>query len=131
MELPDLAAFLNTRYTWDDVSAFTHYVTCSLNGKAGREGAREFLELLQADCWQLELENSWDYAEGKSLCTDYIFRYTGKGEGVHWVHHADGYKYHAKLSVHEHKSGSVIVTFYMHPGFVLTDPGVTAKAVTK
>ena len=131
VELPDPASFLNTQYTWDDVSAFTHYVTCSLKGQTGRTATQEFLELLQADCWQLVLEDSWDYAEGKALCTDYIFRYTGKGEGIGWVHHADGYKYHAKLTVHEHESGSVIVTFYTHPGFILTDPGVTAKAVTK
>ena len=131
VELPDLASFLDTRYTRDDVSAFTHYVTCSMSGDSGAKGAREYVELLQAEGWQLVLEDSWDYAEGKTLCTDYIFRYTGKGEGVGWVYHADGYKYHAKLSVHRHPSGNVILTFYTHPGFVLVDSGVTAKVIIK
>lgn len=129
VELPDLASFLNTQYTRDDVSAYTHYVTCTLKGETGRQAVREFVELLQEDCWQLVLDDSRDYADGNVLCTDYIFHYTGKGEGIKWVPHVAGYKYHAKVSVHEHPSGNIIVTFYTHPGFVLTDPGVDADSV--
>ena len=131
VELPDLAAFLNTQYTWDDISPYTHYVTCTLKGETGREAAGEYVQLLQEDCWQLVLDDSWDYMDGKARCTDYIFHYTGKGEGIQWVPHADGYKYHAKVSVHEHTSGSVVITVYTHPGFVLTDPGEVARSVTK
>lgn len=129
VELPDLASFLNTQYSQDDVSAYTHYVTCTLRGKNGKKAAEEFAKLLQEDCWQLVLDNSWDYSESGALCTDYIFHYTGKGDGITWVPHADGYKYHAKLSVHEHASGSYTITFYTAPGFLLTDPGVDARAI--
>lgn len=123
VELPDLAAFLNTQYTRDDVSTYTHYVVCTLD-KNSKEAVQAFVQLLQEDCWQLVLDDSWDYMEGMSKCTDYIFHYSGRGSGINWVYHADGYKYHAKLSVHEHASGNTVITFYTHPGFALADPGI-------
>lgn len=127
VELPDLAAFLNTRYTRDDVSTYTHYVVCTLDGSNSREAVQAYVELLQEDCWQLALDDSWDSMAGSAKCTDYIFRYTGRGTGIGWVYHTDGYKYHAKLSVNEHTSGSTVITFYTHPGFELADPGVEFK----
>lgn len=131
VELPDLASFLNTQYSRDDVSAYTHYVICTLEGKSGREAAQEFVELLQQDCWQLVLDDSWDYLQSKALCSDYIFHYTGKGAGIKWVRHKDGYKYHAKVTVSEHtEKDRVTITFYTSPGFVLTDPGVDAESVS-
>lgn len=128
VELPDLAAFLNTQYTRDDVSTYTHYVVCTLDGNNSREAVQAFVQLLQEDCWQLVLDDSWDYMAGSTKCTDYIFHYSGRGTGIGWVYHADGYKYHAKLSVHEHTSGNTVITFYTHPGFVLADPGVAFKS---
>lgn len=128
VELPDLAAFLNTQYTRDDVSTYTHYVVCTLDGNNSREAVQAYVGLLQEDCWQLVLDDSWDYMAGSIKCTDYIFHYSGRGTGIGWVYHADGYKYHAKLSVNEHTSGNTVITFYTHPGFVLADPGVTFKS---
>ena len=127
VELPDLAAFLNTQYTRDDVSTYTHYVVCTLDGNNSREAVQAYVGLLQEDCWQLVLDDSWDYMAGSTKCTDYIFHYSGRGTGIGWVYHADGYKYHAKLSVNEHTSGNTVITFYTHPGFVLADPGVDFK----
>ena len=46
VELPDLAAFLNTRYTRDDVSTYTHYVVCTLDGSNSREAVQAYVELL-------------------------------------------------------------------------------------
>lgn len=130
VELPDMASFLNTQYTRDDVSAYTHYVTCVLKKDPGEDALREFVELLQEDCYQLVLDSSWDYSQDRALCTDYIFHYTGKGEGINWVTHKDGYRYHAKLSVYAHtKKDQLTVIFYTAPGFDLVDPGVDAKAL--
>ena len=130
VELPDLASFLNTRYTGDDVSAYTHYVTCSLKKDPGRDGLREFLELLQQPHYQLTLDESREYLQDSNRCTDYIFHYTGKGEGIKWVPHKEGYRYHVKLSVYEHTvKDKITVIFYTSPGFELADPGVDAKAV--
>ena len=129
--LPDPASFLNTRYTRDDTSAYTHYVTWEMKKTTGRKALQEFVELLQEDCYQLVLDNSWDYSQDQALCTDYIFRYTGKGEGIKWVSHKDGYRYHAKLSIHEHKTkDQITVVFYTAPGLLLEDPGVDANAVS-
>lgn len=128
--LPDLASFLNTQYAYDDVSPYTHYVTCILKKSEGREAVREYMELLQKSAYQLKLDDSWDYTQDKVLCTDYIFHYTGKGEGIGWVTHKDGYRYHVKLSVYEHtKKDQITVTLYTAPGFELKDPGVDADAV--
>lgn len=130
VELPDLASFLNTQYTRDDVSAYTHHVTCVLRKDPGLDGVLEFVELLQEPHYQLELDGSREYSEGKALCSDYLFHYSGKGEGIQWVNHKDGYRYHAKLSVYEHTTkDQVTVIFYTAPGFDLEDPGVDAKAV--
>ena len=128
--LPDLASFLNTQYAYDDVSPYTHYVTCILKKSEGREAVREYMELLQKSAYQLKLDDSWDYTQDKVLCTDYIFHYTSKGEGIGWVTHKDGYRYHVKLSVYEHtKKDQITVTLYTAPGFELKDPGVDADAV--
>ena len=130
VELPDLAAFLNTQYTRDDVSPYTHYVTCVLKKDPGREAIREFVELLQQEKYQLVLDDSWDYSEDKADCTDYIVHYKGKGDGIKWVSHKDGYRYHVKLSIYEHTTKDrVTVIFYMTPGFELADPGVDAEAI--
>ena len=130
VELPDPAFFLNTPYTGDDVSAYTHYVTCFLKKDPGKEGIREFVELLQQPHYQLVLDSTREYLKDDSRCTDYIFHYTGKGEGIDWVHHKEGYGYHAKLSVSEHTvKDKITVIFYTSPGFELADPGVDAKAV--
>ena len=126
--LPDLAAFLNTRYTRDDVSAYTHHVTCTLKKQEGRDGAREFVQLLQSRQYQLVLDETRSFSEDKTDCTDYLFHYTGRGEGIQWVHHKDGYKYHVKLSVYEHVSkDKVTIIYYSAPGFQLEDPGVDAS----
>ena len=130
VELPDLAAFLNTQYTRDDVSAYTHHVTCTMKKDPGLDAAREFVELLQQPHYQLVLDESRTYTESRNLCTDYIFHYTGKGEGIKWVPHKAGYRYHAKVTVYEStEKDRVTVIFYTSPGFELTDPGVDAKAV--
>lgn len=128
--LPDPASFLNTQYDRDDVSAYTHYVTLSLKKSVGKEAVQEYLKLLQKSKYQLVLDDSWDYSQSKVLCTDYIFHYTGKGEGIKWVSHKDGYKYHVKLTVFEDpKKDTVGITLYTSPGFRLEDPGVDAKSV--
>ena len=128
--LPDPASFLNTRYTQDDVSQYTHYVSFGLRKGTGREAVQEYLELLQKSKYQLVLDDSWDYTQNQAMCTDYIFHYTGRGEGIGWVNHKDGYRYHVKLSVFEHaKNDTLTVTLYTSPGFRLEDPGVDAKAV--
>ena len=130
VELPDLASFLNTQYTNDDVSAYTHHVTCTMRKDPGLDAAREFVELLQQPHYQLVLDESRTYTESRNLCTDYIFHYTGKGEGIKWVPHKAGYSYHAKVTVYEStEKDRVTVIFYTSPGFELTDPGVDAKAV--
>ena len=130
VELPDLASFLNTQYTNDDVSAYTHHVTCTMKKDPGLDAAREFLELLQQPHYQLKLDESRSYTQSNNLCTDYIFHYTGKGEGIKWVPHKAGYRYHAKVSVCESTvKDKVTVIFYTSPGFELADPGVDAKAV--
>jgi hypothetical protein len=76
------------------------------------------------------MDDSWDYIRNQALCTDYIFRYTGKNEAIRWVNHKDGYRYHVKLSVYEHtKNNQITLIFYTEPDFLLEDPGVDAKAV--
>ena len=126
--LPDLAAFLNTQYTRDDVSAYTHYVTVALKKEEGLDAAKEFTALLQEGRYQLALDETRSSTEDKTDLTDYLFHYTGKGEGIQWVHHKDGYKYHVKLSVYEHISkDKVTIIYYSAPGFRLEDPGVDAS----
>ena len=128
--LPDLAAFLNTQYTRDDVSAYTHHVTCTLKKEEGLDAAREFAELLQEGRYQLVLDETRSGSEDKTDVTDYLFHYTGRGEGIKWVHHKDGYKYHVKLSVYEHISkDKVTIIYYSSPGFRLEDPGGDASFV--
>ena len=128
--LPDLAAFLNTQYIRDDVSAYTHHVTCTLKKEEGLSGAREFAALLQEGPYQLVLDETRSSTEDKTDLTDYLFHYTGRGEGIKWVHHKEGYKYHVKLSVYEHISkDKVTIIYYSSPGFQLEDPGVDASIV--
>lgn len=130
VELPDLAAFLNTQYTRDDVSAYTHHVTCVLKKEEGLESAREFVELLQKEKYQLKLDETRSGTEDKAHRTDYLFHYTGKGDGIEWIPHKEGYRYHVKLSVYEYpEKDKVTLIFYCAPGFELADPGVDAKAV--
>lgn len=130
VELPDLAAFLNTQYTRDDVSAYTHHVTCVLKKEEGLESAREFVELLQQGKYQLKLDETRSGTEDKADRTDYLFHYTGKGEGIEWIPHKEGYRYHVKLSVYEYLGrDKVTLILYTAPGFDLADPGVDAKAV--
>jgi len=130
VELPDLASFLNTQYTQDDVSTYTHHVTCVLKKEEGLEGAREFVELLQKGKYQLEFDETRSDTEDKADRTDYLFHYTGKGSGIKWVPHKDGYRYHVKLSVYEHLGkDKVTLIFYSAPGFELADPGLDAEAV--
>ena len=130
VELPDLAAFLNTQYTRDDISAYTHHVTCVLKKEEGLDAAREFVELLQQRKYQLKLDETRSDTEDKADRTDYLFHYTGKGDGIEWVPHREGYRYHVKLSVYEYLGrDKVTLILYTAPGFDLADPGVDAKAI--
>lgn len=124
VELPDIAAFLNTQYTNDDVSAYTHHVTCELNRDPDRKAVEAVVELLLEDRYQLVLDSSRDHTEGKNLVTDYIFRYTGQNDAIDWVYHKDGYQYHVKLSVYRFPNqDKVTMILYTDPDFILTDPG--------
>lgn len=124
VELPDLAAFLNTQYTNDDVSTYTHHVTCVLNRDPDRKAVEAVVELLLEDRYQLVLESSRDRTEGSNLVTDYIFRYTGQNDTIDWIYHKEGYQYHVKLSVYRFPDqDKVTLILYSDPDFVLSDPG--------
>lgn len=128
--LPDPASFLNTRYTRDDRSEYTHHVTCTVKDTYGPDALEEYVQLLQKKKYQLTLEDSWDYTSGGVPCRDIIFRYGGKNDAIGWVHHKDGYKYHVKLSFrYREKKGEIEMILYTAHGFELTDPGVDAKAL--
>lgn len=128
--LPDMAAFLGTQYTNDDVSQYTHHMTCVLKRSPGLEAAEEFLELLQKAAYQLTLDERRDTPEADAVCTDYIFRYTGQNEAIRWVPHKAGYQYHVKLSVYTYTNRDTItLILYTAPGFEMEDPGITAKAL--
>lgn len=128
--LPDPAAFLNTRYTRDEVSEYTHHVTCTVKNTYGPEALEEYVQLLQKKTYQLELEDSWDYTSGGVSCRDMIFRYGGKNDSIRWVHHKEGYKYHVKLTFrYREKRDEIEMILYTAHGFSLEDPGVDAKAL--
>lgn len=128
--LPDMAAFLNTRYTNDDTSQYTHHMTCVLKSTPGLAAAEEYLQLLQKALYQLTLDESRDTLESDAVCTDYIFHYTGQNDSIRWVPHNAGYQYHVKLSVYTYsKRDTITLILYTAPGFELEDPGVTAKAI--
>lgn len=130
VELPDLASFLNTQYTQDDVSTYTHYVTCVLTRDPERKTVEEIVDLLLDEKYQLVLDSSRDHTEGKNLVTDYIFHYTGKNEAIDWIYHRKGYQYHVKLSVYRVPGQDrVKLVLYVEPDFVLTDPGMDAKTI--
>ena len=130
VELPDLAAFLNTRYDQDEYSAFTHYMACILKKEQGLAVAEEFAGLLQKPRYQLVLDEVRTGTEGENDVTDYLFHYTGENEEIEWIYHKQGYQYHVKLTVYEHAGqDKVTLILYTEPDFELKDPGVTAKAL--
>lgn len=128
--LPDLAAFLNTRYTHDDVSQYTHHMTCVLKREPGLAAVEEYLKLLGKGRYQLTLQESRETLETDATCADYIFSYTGQNDTIRWVPHKDGYQYHVKLSVYTYPGRDTItLILYTAPGFEMEEPGVTAEAV--
>ncbi len=128
--LPDMAAFLNTQYTNDDVSQYTHHMTCVLKRNPGLEAVEEYLQLLKKGKYQLSLQESRDTLETDAVCTDYIFHYTGRNDAIRWVPHKAGYQYHVKLSVYTYsKRDTITLILYTAPGFEMEDSGLTAKAV--
>lgn len=116
--LPDLASFLNTKYT-QDVWGYTHYVTCLVNRSDKDAVVKAVLELLQEPRYQLEQMGKTSDSEG----THYTFEYTGKNEDVDWVYLKKGGQYHAKLTVKSYGSSQTALIMYTHPEFYLKDPG--------
>ena len=116
--LPDLASFLNTKYTQDEW-AYTHYVTCLVNRSNKDAIVKAVLELLQEPRYQLKQMEKKSDSEG----THYTFEYTGKNEDVDWVYLKSGGKYHVKLTVKPYGSSQTALIMYTHPEFYLKDPG--------
>lgn len=128
--LPDMAPFLNTQYTNDDYSQYTHHMTCVLKRDPGLEATEEYLKLLQKRKYQLTLSESRETLEKDAVRTDYIFSYSGQNDSIQWVPHKEGYQYHVKLSVYTYTNRDTItLVLYTAPDFRMEDPGTVAKAV--
>lgn len=128
-ELPDLSAFLGSKYTQNVEGTYTYYVTCTYSEDLGTGPLEEFLELLQEDRYQLELTNtskeyqdSWDPA---GTCKDYFFEYTGSDSRITSITTSDGYVYDARVTLYTYSNKDYnAIVFYREKDFVLVDSGV-------
>ena len=100
-ELPDLASFLDTKYTQDEWG-YTHYVTCLIRRSDETEVVQEILDLLLEPRYQLKKMDEDSDSEG----THYTFEYTGKNDDIDWVYLKAGGQYHVKLTVKPYGSSS-------------------------
>ena len=121
--LPDLASFLETKYT-QDVWAYTHYVTCIVDDN--EEIVEAVLDLLLEPRYQLKQMGVASDSEG----THYTYEYTGKNKDIDWVYLKAGGKYHVKLTVKPYGRDQKALIMYTHPEFYLKDPGKTWKEQT-
>lgn len=116
-ELPDLASFLDVKYTQDEWG-YTHYVTCLIDREYKDEVVEEIRDLLLEPRYQLEQMDEESDAEG----THYTYEYTGKNEDIDWVYLKAGGKYHVKLTVKSGGSGKTALILYTFPEFYMKDP---------
>lgn len=128
-ELPDLSAFLGSRYTQNVEGTYTNYVTCTYSEDLGTGPLEEFLTLLQESRYQLKLtgtsreyRDSWDKA---GTCKDYFFEYTGSDSRIQWITTTGGDKYHARVTLYTYSDKDYnAIVFYREKDFVLKDSGV-------
>ena len=128
-QLPDLAAFLGSKYTQNEQGTYTNYVTCTYSDSLGTEPLEEFLELLQEDRYHLKLiKTGKDYQDGwdpAGTCRDYFFEYTGSFDDIQWITTKSGDKYHVKVTLHTYTNKDYnAIVFYREPHFTLADSGV-------
>lgn len=124
--IPDLASFLNTKYTQDEWG-YTHYVTCLINKTQEEEIVKEILDLLQEDRYQLKLMDTEETTENGKKCTNYTFQYTGTNDDIDWVYLKSGGKYHVKLTQKAYSDSQTALILYTFPEFQLEDPGSRSK----
>lgn len=117
-ELPDLASFLDTKYTQDEWG-YTHYVTCLIRRSDETEVVQEILDLLLEPRYQLKKMDEDSDSEG----THYTFEYTGKNDDIDWVYLKAGGQYHVKLTAKPYGSSQTALILYTFPEFYLKDPG--------
>lgn len=128
-ELPDLSAFLGSRYTQNVEGTYTDYVTCTYSEDLGTGPLEEFLELLQEDRYRLKLTNtskeyqdSWDKA---GTCKDYFFDYTGSDSRITSITTSNGYAYDVRVTLYTYSDKDYnAIVLYREKDFVLKDSGV-------
>ena len=126
--LPEMSKFFETDYTQAQLTEYSRLLTCTYDKDEGTAPLEAFLELLQEDRYQLELDCvSDEYPDSYSTATvkDYFFHYTGTSSAIKWIKLKDGTKYHVRVSLYtyEEKDYSAIV-YYSHPNFLHRDSGV-------
>lgn len=119
-ELPDLASFLETKYTQDEWG-YTHYVTCIVDDND--DIVEAVLDLLEEPRYQLKQMGKSSDSDG----THYTYEYTGTNKDIDWVYLKNGGKYHVKLTVKPYGSNQKALILYSFPEFYLADPGKTWK----
>ena len=128
-ELPDLSAFLGSKYTQNVKGTYTDYVTCTYSEDLGTGPLEEFLELLQEDRYRLKLTNtskeyqdSWDKA---GTCKDYFFDYTGSDSRITSITTSNGYAYDVRVTLYTYSDKDYnAIVLYREKDFVLKDSGV-------
>lgn len=127
-ELPDLSAFLGSKYTQNKITQYSRLVTCIHDKDEGTKPLEEFLALLQEDRYQLELDSvSKEYPDSYSTatCKDYFFHYTGTSSKIQWITLKNGTRYHARVTLYTYDDKDyTAIVFYSHPEFQLKDSGV-------